>query len=43
MSIVEGEPYMAETIRDGLRLGAIASEKATGFELGADDRGAERG
>src|SRR6266513_2257014 len=57
--IVEDEPYMAEAIRDGLRLEAIAAhiagdgdtalellrlnaadrldDKATGFELGADD------
>src|SRR5579862_5560043 len=51
--IVEDEPYMAEAIRDGLRLEAVAAgsgmpilmltaadrldDKATGFELGADD------
>jgi two-component system response regulator VanR len=43
--IVEDEPYMAEAIRDGLRLEAIAADiaenrlddKASGFELGADD------
>src|ERR687888_313633 len=39
--IVEDEPYMAEAIRDGLRLEAIAADIAgdgdKAFELGADD------
>ncbi len=43
--VVEDEPYLAEAIRDGLRLEAIAvltaadrlDDNASGFGLGADD------